>query len=233
MTDVAVVVPVYDNAATLRPLVERCRRAVPGVSIVLVDDGCTRGSGSVAAALAMDTPGVTSIAHVQNLGQQWAIRSGLGAVDASMVVVLDADLQDPPEAMPVLLDRLRARDVEAVFAGRRGLYETPVRRLGGMAHRIALAVTLGLPVDAGGFVAMTRTCTDAVLALDGPPQLVAMIGRTGLPTTSVPVRRSARSVGGSSIGAGDRLRHAASALPHIRRTLSSRFFDDQRSNHDS
>ena len=56
-----------------------------------------------------------------------------GSADAW--ICLDADLQDPPEAVPLLLDRLALGDVAAVFAGRRGRYESTARRLTGGLHR--------------------------------------------------------------------------------------------------
>lgn len=214
-TSVAVVAPVFRNAATLPALVGRAARAVPGATIVLVDDACPDGSGDVAAALAAEHDHVVALRHATNRGQQEAVRSGLRRVPADVHVVLDADLQDPPEAIPLLLEELARGNAEAVFAGRRGAYEGPLRRLGGVAHRRVLAWTLGLPSDAGGFVAMTGRCTRAVLAMDGPPQLVAMIGRTGYPTASIPVRRDGRDVGSSTVGTGARFRHAAAGLRHV------------------
>lgn len=231
MADVAVVLPLYENARTLAELVRRCRAAVPGIEVVLVDDACPSGSGRAAVHLAADVPDVTVVRHDENRGQQEAIRTGLAATTATIRVVMDADLQDPPEAIPDLLTALGAGAVDAVFAGRRGSYEGPLRRVGGVAHRALLAMTLGLPVDAGGFVAMTARCADAVLAMDGPPQLVAMIGRTGLPTCSVPVRRAARPVGDSTIGRRARLRHAVRAVPHVRRAWAARLDQRPRSDH--
>lgn len=231
VSDVAVVLPLYGNAPTLHELVRRCRAAVPGVRFVLVDDGCPRGSGAAADDVAATGDDVVVLRHDRNRGQQQAIRTGLAATGAAVSVVMDADLQDPPEAIPKLLSALAAHDVDAAFAGRRGAYEGPLRRLGGIAHRAVMAVTLGLPRDAGGFVAMTSGCVDAVLAMDGPPQLVAMIGRTGLPTTSVPVRRSQRLTGRSTVGTTARLRHAGRAVSHITRAWSTRLDPRDRNDH--
>lgn len=219
---VAVIAPLYRTAAVLEELVSRLRAAVPEARVLLVDDGCPEGSGAVALGLAARDEAVTVVRHERNRGQQEAVRTGLRATAGCTRVVMDADLQDPPEAVPRLLVALRAQDVAAVFAGRRGAYEGPVRRAGGVVHRGLLHVALGLPFDAGGFVALRDRCAQAVLALDGPPQLVAMIGRTGMPTASVPVARRPRPEGSSTIGTRGRLRHAAAALEHVRRAASER-----------
>lgn len=221
---IAVVVPVHRNRETVADLTRRILAAVPEARIVLVDDACPDGSGVVIDALAAHDGRVLGLHHAENRGQQEAIRTGLRAADAAVYVVLDADLQDPPEAIRSLLDRLGRAEgrVDAVFAGRRGSYETPLRRLAGEIHRRLLAALLGLPADAGGYVVMTRACVQAVLALNGPPQLVAMIGRTGLPTTSLPVVRQRRATGRSTIGTMARLRHAAAALVHVRASSAQR-----------
>jgi glycosyltransferase involved in cell wall biosynthesis len=231
MADVAIILPLYGTATTLPTLVRRCRSAVADAELVLVDDACPGGSGAVADELARTDRGIHVVHHDRNRGQQVAIRSGLARASAPVRVVMDADLQDPPEAVPTLVASLRAGPVEAVFAGRRGSYEGTLRQLGGIAHRAVLAATLGLPRDAGGYVAMTARCAEAVLHLDGPPQLVAMIGRTGLPTTSLPVRRAPRPSGASTIDGRARLQHAARAVPHIGRAWTARFERRRRSDH--
>jgi undecaprenyl-phosphate 4-deoxy-4-formamido-L-arabinose transferase len=129
-------------------------------------------------------------------------------------VCLDADLQDPPEAVPLLLDRLARGDVDAVFAGRRGAYESVVRRLTGMLHRRVAALVTGLPPDAGAFLAMRPAVRDAVLTemAGGAPSVVLAVGRARRPVTSVPVARSPRPVGRSAWTAGARLGQSARSL---------------------
>jgi undecaprenyl-phosphate 4-deoxy-4-formamido-L-arabinose transferase len=112
-------------------------------------------------------------------------------------VCLDADLQDPPEAIPWLLQRLEAGDVGAVFAGRRGRYETWGRAATGHLHRRLLARITGLPPDAGAFVAMGPDVRRAVLQRPGP-SIVAAVGVSGLPVASLPVGRDRRPAGRSA-----------------------------------
>jgi polyisoprenyl-phosphate glycosyltransferase len=140
---------------------------------------------------------------------------GLAAeADADVWVCLDADLQDPPEAVPLLLDRLARADVAAVFAGRRGAYESLGRRLTGTLHRRVAARLTGLPPDAGAFLAMGPAVRTAVLAemAAGAPSVVLGVARARLPVTSVPVVRDVRAVGRSAWTARARLRQSLRSL---------------------
>ena len=211
---VAVVVPVYRNAATLLPLVERLDAALAGRAwrVRLVVDASPDDSAAVARTLAAADPRVQVTVLERNVGQHAALAHGLALEDGvSAWVCLDADLQDPPEAVPRLLDRLAAGDVAAVFAGRRGAYESRTRLVTGRAHRAVLARLTGLPPDAGAFLALAPAARDAALARQAP-SLVAAIGAARLPTTSVPVARDARGEGESAWTARARLRQSARTL---------------------
>ncbi len=212
----AVVVPVYGNEATLRPLAARLAAALDGRDwrLRLVVDASPDGSLAVARELAAD-PRVAVTALAANVGQHRALATGLAAEDADAWVCLDADLQDPPEAVPALLDRLARGDVGAVFAGRRGRYESPVRRLTGGLHRRVAAALTGLPPDAGAFLALGPAVRDAVVAavLGGQaPSVVLAAGLAGTPLASVPVARDRRPVGESAWTARARLRQSLRSL---------------------
>jgi glycosyltransferase involved in cell wall biosynthesis len=215
---VAVVVPVYGNAATLEPLARRLAAALAGRDwrLRLVIDASPDDSLAVALSLAAAEPRVAVTGLTVNVGQHAAIARGLAAEpDAEAWVCLDADLQDPPEAVPLLLDGLAAGDVGAVFAGRRGRYESPVRRLTGTVHRLLAARLTGLPPDAGAFFAMDATVREAVLTAvtdEGAPSVVLGVARAGVPVTSVPVERDRRTVGRSAWTARARLRQSARSL---------------------
>jgi polyisoprenyl-phosphate glycosyltransferase len=209
---VAVVVPVYRNAATLAPLAARLGESLAGRDwrLRLVVDACPAGSADVALALAGPRVGVTVLAV--NGGQHAALRRGLAdEPDADVWVCLDADLQDPPEAVPLLLDRLDVGDVEAVFAGRRGAYESWARRATGGLHRRVAARLTGLPPDAGAFLALGPRVRSAVLDA-GSPSVVLAVGLARRPVTSVPVVRDRRPEGRSAWTARARMRQSARSL---------------------
>ncbi len=222
--NVAVVTPVYRNASTLEELSRRLGAALDAHSWTLrfVIDASPDASLAVAEGLAAADARLRVTALARNAGQNRALLAGLAepAQGASAWVCLDADLQDPPEALPALLGRLARGDAGVVFAGRRGAYESRVRLFTGAVHRAALARLTGLPPDAGAFLAMDRPSRDRLLALD-PPGIVAGVGAAGLRCESLPVERAARPSGTSAWTAQGRVGQSARSLAWAWRTTSS------------
>ena len=211
---IAVVVPVYGNADTLRPLAARLDAALAERDwrLRLVVDASPDDSDRVAQELARADPRIAATLLTENVGQHAALGRGLADEPAVDVwVCLDADLQDPPEAVPLLLDRLAAGDVDAVFAGRRGHYTSPLRRLTGSLHRRVAARLTGLPPDAGAFLALGPAVRAAVLA-EQAPSIVLSVGLSGRPVTSVPVARDPRASGRSAWTARARLVQSVRSL---------------------
>ena len=211
---VSVVAPVYRNAATLADLCRRLRAVLPDEhEIVLVDDGCPAGSWPAIEAESAADPRVRGLRHPENRGQNAAVLTGIAAARGDAVVVMDADLQDPPEAVPLLLEELRGSGAAAVFGGRRGRYEGPARMLSSRVFKRLLNVASRgrLPADAGLFLAMgTEMRARLGSAREGTYVLAAM-ARTGLPMRSVPVRR-ATAPGPSGYSGRARLRLATGAI---------------------
>ena len=211
---VAVVVPVYGNEATLSALAARVGSALADRPwrLRLVVDGSPDASLNVAQQLAEGDPRITVTDLAVNVGQHRALARGLADEPAASAwACLDGDLQDPPEALPVLLDRLSAGDVAAVFAGRCGAYESPGRLAPGRLHRRLLAGLTGLPPDAGAYFVLGPEARRAVLALGGP-SVVAAIGISGVAITSIPVGRSPRLSGRSGWTSAARLSQSARTL---------------------
>jgi len=216
----SVVVPVYGNESTVVELRERLRTVLEArgelYEIVFVDDASPDRARLVLTALANEDSRIRLICHDVNKGQQAAILAGLRLATGERVVVMDADLQDPPEAMPALLDLLDRGPYEAVFAGRVGRYESTGRLATSRVFKWLVHRLTGAPRDAGTYVAMRRRMREPVLGLSGArPFLVATIGRTGLPVASVPVLRHRRPNGVSAYSSLARARVAAQALRQI------------------
>lgn len=208
--EVSVVVPVYRNAETVGELASRIRAVLDrlGVAfeVLFVNDACPEGSLAVLAILADKDPCLRVVSLKRNVGQQQAILAGLARSRGREAVVMDADLQDPPEAIPVMLAGLD-RGCDAVFAGRRGRYESSLRLFTSRLFKRVLHSMLRVPTDAGAFVAMSGRMKECILAMPSRgAHLVAMIGASGLQMTSVPVERARRPGGRSAYTAWGRLR---------------------------
>ena len=214
MIRTSVVVPVYGNAATLPALAERVGNALAGRPwrLRFVVDASPDDSLAVARRVSEADDRIAVTALATNVGQHRALARGLSHEAGSDAwVCLDADLQDPPEAIPLLLDQVTVLGADAVFAGRRGAYEGLGRLFTARLHRMALAAVTGLPADAGAFVALGPAAREAVISLDGP-SIVAAIGVAGLTVASVPVEREERASGSSAWTSAARLRQSRRTL---------------------
>ena len=207
--EVSVVVPLYRTGDALPELHRRTVAALDGrtFELVLVDDACPEGSGRAAAGLAADDARVQVVALPRNVGQHAAALAGLSRANGAWAVVLDGDLQDPPEAIPLLLDAGHAAGVPVVFAARRGRYESRARLFTSRIYKRTLALVAGVPADAGIYMALDRSVVERLVALGGRrrPSLVAMVGALRVPMTTIPVERAARPSGRSSYRARDRM----------------------------
>jgi glycosyltransferase involved in cell wall biosynthesis len=213
LTELSVVVPVHGNAATLRELHRRLRAAAAErrLQLILVDDASPDESREVISELAAQHSDINPVLLDRNVGQHAAAIEGMRQARGSLTVVMDADLQDPPEAIPALLEATD-EDVDVVFAGRRGRYESRPRLLTSRMFKRALAATTGVPPDAGMFFVANRRAVDRLIRMNGnAPFVVAMIGRAGLRTRSIPVERD-RARGTSSYTRAMRLRAAIRGL---------------------
>ncbi len=216
---ISVIVPVFRNAETLAELHRRVEQALaahyPGFEIIFVEDAGPDGSLSLLKSLAAGDPHVGLLSLARNVGQHRAIMLGMRYARGAWIVLMDADLQDPPEAIPALVAHGQA-GYAAVFAGRRGRYEGALRLFTSNLYRWVLRRLTGLPADAGIFVAIDARMRATLLGMGGPyPSIVAMIGCTGLPLASLPVTRATRPAGRSAYNSWGRLKSGLRALAWI------------------
>ena len=220
VTALSVVLPLYRTRAALPELVDRLRAALDAqgpVELVLVDDADPDRSYEAVPRDAAAAASIVVRHHDTNLGQIAAVITGLAAAGGDLVAVMDADLQDAPEDLPLLVERLRAANgtLDAVAAGRHGHYESRIRELTGRGYRRVIHRLTGgrIPADAGMYLVMTRATRDRVLALNDPAvHLVAALGRTRARVASVPAPRRARPAGSSGYRPWGRVKVASRAI---------------------
>jgi hypothetical protein len=176
---------------SLRPLADRLAAALDDVDwrLRLVVDASPESSVRSAHELAAADERIAVSGLTVAAGPP-AVLLGLAAEDdADVWVCLEADRSDPPEAVPVLLDRLARGDVDAVLAARRTAGAAPRRLLDGLHRRLAARLA-GLPHGADAPLAMGRAVRAAVLAAQAPTLLLG-VGRAGRPVATVPVAQPA------------------------------------------
>ncbi|MBL8750844.1 MAG: glycosyltransferase family 2 protein [Planctomycetes bacterium] len=113
----SVVVPVYNERATLREIVAAVRAVPIAKEIILVDDGSSDGSREIVAELAA-LPDVRVFVHPQNLGKGAALRTGFEHARGELVIVQDADLEYDPADYTRLMDPILRGDADVVYGSR-------------------------------------------------------------------------------------------------------------------
>jgi polyisoprenyl-phosphate glycosyltransferase len=214
--DVTIVVPVYRNAATLRPLAARVRDAMsgPGLAfrLLLVVDASPDESWSIVGQLAAADTRVAGLLLGQNVGQHAAVLAGLASADARWFVVMDADLQDAPEAIPDLVARAREHGV-SVFAARRGRYERWDRLVTSRLFKTILRWFTGVPADVGTFFVVSAEVAKAMRQVPArSPQVVVLAHHCSRECHTIAVSRAARAAGTSAYSSLARVRAAARSI---------------------
>lgn len=211
----SLVAPVFGNSGTLAELARRVRAFARehglAYELLFVDDASPDDSLSVLRSLAAADEALGGLSLRHNVGQNAALLSGFAAASGEWVVALDADLQDPPEAVPGLLTAGRL-GYDAVFAGRRGRYQERSRMISSRLYKRTLHRLCGLPPDAGLCFAASRRMVRSLLERRGDGWILPLIGFSGLPVTSVPVQRSVRPLGTSAYSSWGRVRVAVPPL---------------------
>ncbi|UCV20287.1 glycosyltransferase [Ferribacterium limneticum] len=202
--DVSVVLPLYRNSASMQELVERLAKALADekFEIIGVDDACPEVSGEVllssAASLGVET---RLIRHARNLGQNRAVLAGLQEARGRHIVVMDSDLQDPPEEIPRLLAEARTSGVQVVFGRRVGTYRRLSDELTSYVFKWLLfrLANCGFDPRIGLFFVLDSEARMQLVAPRGAaPYVMAMLACAHPSWCSVAYERHARSSGRSA-----------------------------------
>jgi len=165
---ITIVVPFLNEKENLPVLLERVAGVFAGRAedweLLLVDDGSTDGSAEWAVTQAQTNRHVRVVRLSRNFGHQLAITAGLDRSDGDAVVVMDADLQDPPETIGPLIDKWREGH-EVVYAVRRSRAgETWSKKFlaAGFYRGFRRLAKGNIPMDAGDFRLVDRCVVDAL-----------------------------------------------------------------------
>lgn len=216
--DLSIVIPIYNEAAVLEELLKRLRAALAPLDldweVLFVDDGSQDGSWAVLERLAAEDSRVRALGLSRNFGHQRAISAGLEWARGRAVVVMDGDLQDPPELIPELLRRWQ-QGYEVVYAVRTRRREPWLMRT---AYRIfyrllsALA-EVEIPLDAGDFGLIDRRVLEVMRRMPERSRFVrGLRSWSGFRQIGVPYERAARARGRSKYSWGKLLRLALDGL---------------------
>jgi polyisoprenyl-phosphate glycosyltransferase len=198
----SIVAPIYNELENLPELYRRVREVMTVAGepweLVLVDDGSSDGSTEAILELAKQDQHVRPVIFARNFGHQPAITAGWDYARGDAVIIIDADLQDPPEAIPELIAKWRAgyEVVYAVRAEREG--ETWFKKTtAALFYRLVRRITdVKIPVDTGDFRLMDRKVVDVLKTMKERHRFPrGMSAWVGFRQIGVPYKRSARHAG--------------------------------------
>jgi polyisoprenyl-phosphate glycosyltransferase len=196
------VLPVFNEQETLLELYERLAKVADGLDgaseMIFVDDNSDDGTYQLLLELQSRDPRCKIIRLARNFGHQIAISAGLDHASGDAVVVMDADLQDPPEVVPELIERWQ-EGYEVVYAVREHREQEPwLKRMTAAAFYrvIARLSSVRLPVDVGDFRLVDRRALDAFRSMPERRRYVrGMFAWVGFNQTGVAYARSGRFAG--------------------------------------
>lgn len=198
----SVVIPVFNEAVVLPLLNARLAQVLRALDcsteVIYVDDGSSDATPAVLHALRLEHPGVGVITLSRNFGKELALSAGLGACNGDAVIVIDADLQDPPELIPQMLDAHREGFDVVNMRRRSRAGETWLKKLTAhLFYRLLNRLSdVPIPADVGDFRLLSRR---AVLAINAMPErnryMKGLFAWVGYRQTTLDYDRAPRAAG--------------------------------------
>lgn len=199
---ISIVAPVFNESATLPEFYRRVREAMESLGdsweLVLVDDGSRDESAHIMCQLAQQDPHVRPVIFARNFGHQLAVTAGLDYSRGQAVVIIDSDLQDPPEVILDMVARWR-EGYEVVYAVRKEREGETWFKLftASLFYRIIYRITdVDIPLDTGDFRLMDRKVVDVLNRMRERHRFLrGMSVWVGFRQAGVPYKRAARFAG--------------------------------------
>jgi len=199
---ISIVAPCFNEAATLPEFYRRVSEAMQSLDetweLILVDDGSQDGTGAILGDLAHQDPHVRPVIFARNFGHQLAVTAGLDYSRGQAVVIIDSDLQDPPEVIPSLIAQWRDgyEVVYAIRTEREG--ETWFKLFtASLFYRLIYRITdVDIPLDTGDFRLLDRKVVNVLNKMRERHRFLrGMSVWVGFRQTGVPYKRAARFAG--------------------------------------
>ena len=216
---ISVVAPCYNEREVLPEFLRRVCAVLdnmPGTSeVVLVDDGSKDRTWDIMTEAAARDPRIVAVRLMRNHGHQLALTAGLSICRGERILIIDADLQDPPELLPDMM-ALMDEGADVVFGQRRQRDgESIFKRLSAaIFYRLIGRMTdIELPLDAGDFRLITRRVLEILVSMPERHRFVrGMVAWIGGKQVPLPYDRKARVAGESKYPLNKMIRFAADAI---------------------
>ena len=221
MTALSIVVPCFDEEACLPVLHDRLTKAAQSAigedyEIVLINDGSGDKTWGIMQQIAASDPKLVAVNLSRNHGHQLALTAGLDLCRGDVILVIDADLQDPPELLGEMLETMRREDADVVYGVRRSRAgETAFKRATahGFYRLLSRATEVEIPVDTGDFRLISRRALEAFLAMPEQARFIrGMVAWIGFRQVPLPYHRDERFAGVTKYPLKKMIRFAFDAL---------------------
>jgi dolichol-phosphate mannosyltransferase len=216
---ISVVVPVYNEEAVIHESYARLKKVLEGLDdpyeLIFVNDGSHDATADILRNICKTDNRTRLIDFARNFGHQTAITAGMDYASGEAVIVIDADLQDPPEVIPEMIAKWR-EGFDVVYGQRtRRIGETAFKRFTSAAfYRILQKLTdVDIPVDTGDFRLIDRKVCDALKGVKERNRYVrGIISWLGFRQTGVEFTRDKRFAGETKYPLKKMLRFAFDAI---------------------
>ncbi len=217
--ELSVVIPVFNEEINILPMYERLiavlETRVDGLEILYVDDGSADTSWDKICELAARDQRVEGLRFARNFGHQAALTAGVDAARGRAVVIIDGDLQDPPEVIPEMVDRWR-EGFEVVYGQRQDREGETWFKLAtaSIFYRLLRGITnVDIPVDTGDFRLMGSRAIAAFRAMPERNRFIrGLVSWIGFSQTAVAYKRQARQAGETKFSVRKMLRFALDGI---------------------
>jgi dolichol-phosphate mannosyltransferase len=220
--ELSVIIPIFNEASVidelnrrLREVMSKLEASVRSWEVLFIDDGSHDASLQMLRAMAQAEHRFKVVSFARNFGHQMAITAGIDMAEGDAVVIMDADLQDPPEVVVEMIGRWR-EGFDVVYGVRRSRAgETAFKRATAAVFYRLLNSMLGvsIPVDAGDFRLVSRPVVMTLRALRERHRFVrGMVAWVGFKQSALYYDREARFAGETKYPFSKMLRFAVDAI---------------------